>query len=185
MSKQLIKMILVAILLVVHESVTFGMDLPGVSKKEFTIKGTKIEQIHFPEIDSTQVFSTKEAIVSSTENVWKLVTATMQTAGIGTHNRKWRSDIPGNVYASLSFPWKLDWGDAVVCEKVSAIAVFSTLKTFFDIVPNVRPDMKFKWPNDVIVDGKKISGLMVNILPISGESHQCTIGIGINFKRRW
>jgi BirA family biotin operon repressor/biotin-[acetyl-CoA-carboxylase] ligase len=163
------------------------MDLPV--RSEITIKGIRIEQIHFPEIDSTQVFSTKEAIVSSTENVWKLVTATMQTAGIGTHNRKWRSDIPGNVYASLSLPWKLESEGSVASSpenkkvlpfpQLSAIAVFSTLKSFFDAV-GVKPSVKFKWPNDVIVDNKKISGSMVNMFKISDDWYQSTIGVGVN-----
>lgn len=75
------------------------------TRMQYNVRATNVRQLHFSEIDSTQTWSKENVKMSypADDNVYVLVTADRQTAGIGTHNRKWLSHIPGNVYASLSF----------------------------------------------------------------------------------
>lgn len=119
------------------------------SERNFKIGQITIHQRHFTEINSTQTWS-KENIKldASNANIWELVTADKQTAGIGTHNRKWVSHVPGNVYASLTFPTDIP---QYIIDKLSSLAVLETLQEIIGDEERVR----LKWPNDVVVDGKK------------------------------
>lgn len=101
-----------------------------------------------------------------------LVTADVQTGGVGTHSRRWISHMPGNVYLSLSFMmYDLK---PIPFSQISALAVCKSLS---EVIDDKR--IKLKWPNDVIIDNKKISGSIVN-LSTQGNSAICTIGVGVN-----
>lgn len=137
--------------------------------------GKKFLCLHFDSVCSTQVWSDDHIDNADFANGidYILVTADQQTSGIGTHNRKWMSETAGNVYASLSFisnttrPYR-------IYSQISALAVCESLA---DVIP--KDNIQFKWPNDVIVRGKKISGSIVHAKSIANRSI-CTIGVGIN-----
>lgn len=105
-------------------------------------------------------FGEKEGLV-----LW----AMHQTAGRGRQSRTWNSPA-GNLYFSLLLrpPLPLrDWGNYSF---VAGLAVAEALRAF---LPNA--DVKLKWPNDVLVNGKKICGILLE----SGEGY-LVVGIGIN-----
>ncbi|MDR0580610.1 MAG: hypothetical protein LBG04_00630 [Holosporaceae bacterium] len=136
-----------------------------------------ITRRHFENIDSTHTYSRSNLLVSrDSPNEWVLVTATKQTAGVGTHSRKWVSDVAGNIYANLTFHIanRAEEGFSVLSEeKIAALAVYDAVKFVL-----IEKDVAIKWPNDVIVGGKKISGIIAG----TGNPHseQMTIGIGVN-----
>lgn len=153
--------------------------------------GINIKRTHFQEISSTQTHSVDTIkLESSDKKTWRLITARIQTNGIGTHKRKWRSDIPGNIYASLTMPVKVKNRSNLIKNnmmlrlvQIPALAVHETVKEFFEAANSQKvSSVKLKWPNDVIVDGKKISGVMCSCFEMPGEEGylQVTVGIGLN-----
>ncbi len=97
-----------------------------------------------------------------------VVTACQQTAGRGRHSRRWVSP-PGNVYLSMLL--RLDLPPARVAELgfAIALAVADAVDTF------VPGRAMLKWPNDVLVDGAKISGILLEL-----SADTVIVGIGLN-----
>ena len=95
-----------------------------------------------------------------------VITATAQTAGRGRYRRSWVSHT-GNLY--VSFIFKIAERDPRLSYAVG-VAVAETL-LHFGLYP------KIKWPNDVLVDGKKISGSLIEY-----AQNFVIVGIGINIK---
>lgn len=124
-------------------------------------------------VDSTQVWS-REHLSSIPPQGWVAVTAERQTSGLGTNSRKWHSPL-GNVYASFStrLPEKFYTGPSASTNQlrlpqITSLAVSQALEDF-----GLHP--KIKWVNDVLLGGKKISGIFVEL-----HGNVLIIGIGIN-----
>ena len=88
------------------------------------------------------------------------VTATQQTKGRGRYKRKWESP-EGNLYISVLFREKL----TPLISYIGAVAVRETIG---------KCDVK--WPNDILVDGKKVAGILLEAV----EGEYVMLGIGIN-----
>lgn len=160
-----------------------------ISEREFSVGSVKIHQRHFDKINSTQTWSYDNIQLDPIKStVWELVTADVQIAGIGTHNRKWISHIPGNVYATLSFPTETVEGQLLPIPQLSALAVHDAIEQLSAIavretvegILGKKSRIQIKWPNDVIVDGKKISGSMAHVSNVQDGRGICTLGVGIN-----
>jgi BirA family biotin operon repressor/biotin-[acetyl-CoA-carboxylase] ligase len=132
-----------------------------------------VEHRHFSTIDSTQTY-TKAHVADLKPGQWMLVTADMQTAGRGAADRKWESP-KGNVFATFSIllPPGINLEGFANFALVSALAVASVLEKY-DLTTQV------KWPNDVLVNGKKISGILSEICPVVDGQLALCIGIGVN-----
>ena len=131
----------------------------------------------FLSIDSTN----KEAIRQieageGSDGLWVLSNA--QTGGRGRRGRKWVSK-PGNIYCSLIYETSKDTYTSSQLSFVTSLAVRDTISLFADDGYAV----KCKWPNDVLVNGQKISGILLETYtePMSG-SNFVIIGIGINIE---
>ncbi len=119
--------------------------------------------ISFDKIPSTQT-TAQELISEHRAGDHSIVVAAAQSAGRGRFRRKWVSHH-GNLYAS--FIYACEERDARLSYAV-AIAVADTLFSF-GIVPTI------KWPNDILVDDKKISGILIEYY-----GRFVIVGIGIN-----
>ncbi|MSP51665.1 MAG: biotin--[acetyl-CoA-carboxylase] ligase [Alphaproteobacteria bacterium] len=104
-----------------------------------------------------------------------LVTARCQTAGRGRQGRSWISG-EGNLLAS--FVLRPDCQPAVAAQLsfVAALAVAETVEAYIGESTEVR----CKWPNDVLVGGKKIAGILLESEPGHEGLAFVVIGIGIN-----
>lgn len=126
-----------------------------------------MKTIYFEEISSTNDYLKN---LDSEEDV--LAIAKRQTGGRGTKGRSFIS-AEGGVYLSLL---RLNPCKAEDCFSImmnSAVAVVKTLRAF-DI------KAKIKWPNDILVDGKKICGILIENV-FSGEMvARSVVGIGLN-----
>ncbi|MBQ8726715.1 MAG: biotin--[Clostridia bacterium] len=126
-----------------------------------------MKTIYFEEISSTNDYLKN---LDSEEDV--LAIAKRQTGGRGTKGRSFIS-AEGGVYLSLL---RLNPCKAEDCFSImmnSAVAVVKTLHAF-DI------KAKIKWPNDILVDGKKICGILIENV-FSGEMvARSIVGIGLN-----
>lgn len=124
----------------------------------------------FLEFDSLGSTNEKAAeLFRNGENSPLWVRADKQTAGRGRRGRAWTSKS-GNLYASLLYPWDGSAADAAKLSFVAAIALAKTLKAYpLETAPQL------KWPNDVLMGGAKISGILLENL-----SGSVVIGIGVN-----
>lgn len=102
--------------------------------------------------------------------------AETQTQGRGRLNRHWHSPFGQNIYLSLLMPFQKDMSELSGLSLVVGLAVCEAL----DKDCKLRMPLLVKWPNDIMINQKKVSG---NLIEIQGESHgvcNVIIGIGIN-----
>ena len=92
-----------------------------------------------------------------------VVMAETQTAGRGRYGRTWQSP-KGNLYMSLVLP---DMG------KNTPYIAFLTAVAVADSLPDFN--VSLKWPNDVLLDGKKLAGILVERV-----GDKIIVGIGVN-----
>jgi BirA family biotin operon repressor/biotin-[acetyl-CoA-carboxylase] ligase len=128
----------------------------------------------FPSIDSTSDLCTKLAAAGEPEGL--AIMALRQTAGRGSRGRNWQSPV-GNLYISalLRPPGMLAEGGRWAL--LSAVALAEALAS-------VLPDpglLALKWPNDVLLDGRKVSGILLDATAGQGGAIDwLVIGCGVN-----
>ena len=103
------------------------------------------------------------------------VVAERQTAGRGRFGNEWQS-LKGNLSASLLFrPDR----PAAQCAQLSFVASLAVADTLVGYAP--RANIRLKWPNDVLAEGRKIAGILLESETGSdGRISWLVIGIGIN-----
>lgn len=98
-----------------------------------------------------------------------------QTGGRGRHGRTWISP-PGNLYVSLILPLSDSaFSHVTDISFLSAVAVGVTLKKY-------GCQAQYKWPNDLLVAGKKISGILLETFSDPDHGQSLIIGIGANLE---
>ncbi len=109
-----------------------------------------------------------------------LIWAAEQTAGRGRRGRSWSSP-PGNLYFSLVLRPQCGPGMAAQLGFVAAVALAETLAALLPGADRVR----LKWPNDVLVDGAKISGILLEAASArAGPLDAVILGVGVNVGSR-
>ena len=126
---------------------------------------------HLGTIDSTNSEARRRAKAGRVKNSW--LVAEVQTAGRGRLQREWASPV-GNLYATAFFAEPAGFEVAMRLPFAAALAVS-------DVVLACAPDcgVRLKWPNDVRVDRKKISGILIETGQ-NGKDIWVAAGIGIN-----
>lgn len=124
---------------------------------------------HFDTIGSTQDYVKDLALKSGFETTW--VRADSQNMGRGRRGRKWVSK-PGNLYASGLYPWPVSETLKPLVSFVVAVALAETLEAYIS-----NDLIRLKWPNDVLVDGAKIAGILLE----AGQGW-LAIGVGLNLE---
>lgn len=104
------------------------------------------------------------------------VTAERQLQGRGRRGRNWVSER-GNLYASLLLIDPAPKAALANLPLVAAVAVYDALRPLFDRAPHA---LTIKWPNDLLVDGAKINGVLLESAFLTGGAHAVVIGCGIN-----
>lgn len=100
-----------------------------------------------------------------------VVVAETQTAGRGRFGRNWVSP-GGNIYMSVIFRPTLD--ALPFLSLLAGVATAQTIRKTTGLSP------KIKWPNDVILHGKKVSGILVESVMEGGAVCYAVLGIGLN-----
>lgn len=101
--------------------------------------------------------------------VW--VVAERQLAGRGRRARPWVSER-GNLYASVAFPSSLTAAAAGMLPLAAAVALA-------DAIAVLGVETHLKWPNDVLVDGRKVSGILIET-EMAGTDRRTVVGYGVN-----
>lgn len=103
-----------------------------------------------------------------------VVTAARQTAGRGRRGRVWESP-EGNLHASFALRIRRPLSEAAQIGFVAALALAEALD---EVVPG--HDVRCKWPNDVLVDGRKVAGMLLE----SAGDGWLVLGIGVDVADR-
>lgn len=128
----------------------------------------------FDEIDSTNEEARRRASVGERGPVW--IWAKRQTAGRGRRGRTWESP-DGNLMTTLLIAPGVSAADAARLSFVASLAVHDMVARYVKQTP-----VRVKWPNDVLVGGRKIAGIL---LETAGEESLgvlpwLAVGIGVN-----
>jgi len=100
------------------------------------------------------------------------IIADKQVDGKGRRGSSWHSP-KGNVYLSFSLEMFIDIKDHFIINAAVALTIAKTIDSICNVSSNI------KWPNDILVNGKKISGLMTEIIK-QNDTNYILIGVGIN-----
>lgn len=102
-----------------------------------------------------------------------LVIAEMQNAGKGRMGRKFFAPPGSGIWMSLILKPDIPPVDASMITLIGAMAVQKTLKSF-------NLDSGIKWPNDLVIDRKKVTGILTEMSAGPDQVNYIVIGIGIN-----
>jgi BirA family biotin operon repressor/biotin-[acetyl-CoA-carboxylase] ligase len=130
--------------------------------------------IRLDSCDSTNAEIIRRA--SRGAQAWTVVVSDEQTAGRGRLDREWYS--PGgeqNLYLSVLLR------PSVPMERVSAYSIVTALALAESVAGAVEGDrVKVKWPNDLLVDGKKVAGVLTELQVAPGGAQWVILGVGVN-----
>lgn len=127
-----------------------------------------MKKIHYEKIDSTQ------------KEVWRrledgiLISADIQTDGIGTHGRKWYTSQKGNIAFSIGLVIN------VPINKLDnlTLEIAETIVEVFDNLYKIK--LQIKLPNDIMINNQKVGGILTET-KLQGEIVKyLNLGVGIN-----
>jgi BirA family biotin operon repressor/biotin-[acetyl-CoA-carboxylase] ligase len=129
------------------------------------------EILLFPEAASTNTLAMELAAKGAADGT--VVIAETQTGGKGRLGRSWISP-KGNLYISVILRPEIPPHKAPLITLMAAVAVASTIRQRFDIQAGI------KWPNDILISGKKMAGLLTEMRAEPDRVKHVVLGIGIN-----
>jgi BirA family transcriptional regulator, biotin operon repressor / biotin---[acetyl-CoA-carboxylase] ligase len=139
------------------------------------LRGTIFESHlhHFYKIGSTNSTAMVAAADGAAEG--SVFLAEEQTAGRGRGSNTWQSPRSTGIYCSVILRPPLPPSDVLVLSLAVGLAVQAAIR---EIDSRVSPDLK--WPNDVLVGGKKVCGILAEMNAEPTRVRHLVVGIGIN-----
>ena len=111
--------------------------------------------------------------ISNRAKVWL---AEHQTEGRGRRGRPWFSTFGQNLYLSLAWRFELPMGELSGLSLVAGVVVAEVLAELGLVGHSL------KWPNDVLIDNRKLAGILVEVTGEAGGPAAAIIGIGSNVR---
>ena len=136
-----------------------------------TIFGKHIH--HYYKIGSTNTVAMEAASADAPEG--SVFLAEQQTAGRGRGANQWHSARSVGIYCSVLLRPALPPSDVLVLTLAAGLAVHSAIQ---EIDSRVVPDLK--WPNDVLIGGKKVCGILTEMNAEVTRVRYVVVGIGLN-----
>ena len=147
------------------------MTRPVESAAEAIVPPARVQIETHPILESTNILAKSRAAEGA--GAWTVIRADEQSAGRGRRDREWHSP-PGNLYTSTilrpSRPVR-EW------PQLSFVAAVSVAEMASVIAP--RAEVRVKWPNDVLANGLKISGILLETTLAAGGG-AVIVGVGVN-----
>ena len=124
------------------------------------------------EVDSTNAEARRKAEAGERGPLW--ITATRQSAGRGRRGRAWETGA-GNLAATYLFTTAMRPAQAAQVSFVAALAVADLAAAF---VPAGLASLK--WPNDLLINGQKAAGILVESGALADGALWVAVGVGVN-----
>lgn len=134
------------------------------------IIGRKV--LSFAATDSTMDVAHRLAAAGEPEGT--VVVAERQTRGRGRLGRSWISPAGQGIYASVILRPKLPTAAAPILTLLAAVAVVRAARAAAGVAAQI------KWPNDVVVRGRKVAGILIEVNAELNRVRAAVIGIGLN-----
>ena len=131
----------------------------------------KFEIFKFKSVTSTNDVAIN--MIKESQKKHGCVYADIQTKGRGTQGRKWISNR-GDFFASIFFPLKDNYPPFNEFSIINPILKSGVIKHYCE-----KKNINFKFPNDIFINGKKICGILQELITSNGKSF-LIIGIGVN-----
>ncbi len=144
------------------------------AKKSIDFPGFSVEFLET--VDSTNAEATRRVSSGLATPNKSVIIAEKQTAGRGRREREWFSPV-GNLYCSLILQPPRDMSEWAQVSFVAALAIHGLLSEFCGTDQTINT----KWPNDVLINQKKVSGILLETETSPSEpSPRLIVGMGIN-----
>ena len=132
----------------------------------------ELNYLKFDEIDSTNLYLKKN--YDKLPN-WTIVQANFQTAGRGRFSRTFEVDKGKGMIESILLKDDFAFDNHELLSILTGVALCKTLEKY-------GFDPMIKWPNDVLLNGKKVSGILLESV-IGEKMEALIIGIGVNINQ--
>ena len=153
---------------------------------------------YYDVIDSTNTAAFREGDRGAEHGT--LIVADHQTGGKGRRGRTWESPAGKNLYFSILLrpPFSPEKASMLTLVMAHSVAV-AMERTVRDQIPEpesakccaekngeswIMPTIDIKWPNDILINGKKVSGILTELKLDQGQIGHVVIGVGINVKHQ-
>jgi BirA family biotin operon repressor/biotin-[acetyl-CoA-carboxylase] ligase len=157
-----------------YKYVSSGDIINGYEIKESLNTRRIGKKVYFYEsVDSTNNVAKRLATESNEEGV--LVVADTQLSGRGRMGRKWISPSGSGIWMSVVLKPQISPEGAQLFTLAASIAVSKAIESVTGLKPRI------KWPNDVILSGRKVCGILTEMSAETDKVNYVVIGIGINF----
>ncbi|MFA9377103.1 MAG: biotin--[acetyl-CoA-carboxylase] ligase [Lachnotalea sp.] len=131
------------------------------------------QELHcFDTVDSTNTRAKQLADEGASHGA--LVVANMQSGGKGRRGRKWESPASTGIWMTLILKPKMNPSDASMLTLVMALAVSKACNEI------TKSNCFIKWPNDIVLNNKKICGILTEMSAEMDYINHIVIGVGIN-----
>ncbi len=139
----------------------------------------EIEVVYLPTVDSTNSWALEHLRDRSTGSV--LVVTDQQTAGRGQRQNSWFADSCSLTFSLVTeLPKHQSRFDPLISLSV-AVWICQVLEAAVEAEGQTSRRIQIKWPNDILIDGKKAGGILIESLV--GETEKQVIGIGLNINQ--
>lgn len=129
--------------------------------------------LHVTRAESTNEAALR-AVQAGVDRFW--VVADEQTKGRGRHGRDWASP-PGNLYASLGLMAPCP---SALAPLLGFVAGLSLVEAILMLAPALGPALRLKWPNDCLINGAKLAGILLEGTSLPDGKTAIAIGVGVN-----
>jgi len=149
------------------------MNIENIKNSKTKFTGKQI--YYYKEIESTQI-EAKRIAQNSKVNNGTIIIAESQTKAMGTNKRKWHTGMGKNlaftiIYYPTCLPEELKNITVEIAE-----AMVETIYELYKIRLNIKE------PNDLMLNGKKIGGILTQTSIVSNHINYLLIGVGFNIK---
>ena len=131
-----------------------------------------VEIDYFVSLDSTNDYLMHDARVTNRTHI---CLAEHQTKGRGRFGRQWASPFAENIYLSIKTVLNSTVHAVTTLSPTVAVIIAQTLVNLYNFL-----SPQIKWPNDLYIDGKKLSGNLIEIKSSHQQQTEVVIGIGLN-----
>lgn len=145
------------------------MNLEKINSKLSAGTGVSVE--YHDTLDSTNEYAKAN---SSPGNM--LIICGHQTKGRGRFNRVWRAEKGSDLTFTLVKCFRVPMDEIVLVNFYTTYILYKTLKESF----GSNTDVSLKWPNDILINSRKISGMLIEVKDINKPEKKFIIGAGIN-----
>ena len=132
----------------------------------------KRDIFYFRDTDSTNVRAEDSANEGAPEGA--IVVAETQSLGRGRRGRSWFSPPGDGIYVSIILRPRLSPNEA---PKLTLMASVAAAETLLSLTPT---SVNIKWPNDILIGGRKVAGILTEISADMDRIHYVIVGLGVN-----